>query len=153
MKRFLPALLLCCALLCSCVSSYKDIRVTDCRLHSVTPTGLRSLDAILVLTVDNPATDLIIRDAQGMIKRNGDNFLKVNASDIFVEGKCVKDYKVPLSGELQGEGGVLSLFSSLNGSAQSEYTVDIVALISLKSGLRHTFEYKDVPMADLLKLF
>ncbi len=153
MKRFLPALLLTMSLLCSCVSSYKNIRVTDCKLHSVSPTGLRSLDAILVLTVDNPATDLIIRDAQGMIKRNGEDFLKISASDIFVEGKCTKDYKVPLSGNLLGEGGVLSLFSSMTGSEQSQYTVDILALISLKSGLRRTFEYKDVPMEDLLKMF
>ncbi|MBQ7269872.1 MAG: hypothetical protein IJS62_08500 [Bacteroidales bacterium] len=153
MKRFLPALLLAAALLCGCASSYKNIKVTDCKLHSVTPTGLRSLDAILVLTVDNPASDLIIRDAQGMVKRNGENFLRINASDIFVEGKCTKDYKVPLGGELLGEGGVLSLFSSMTGSAQSDYTVDIVALISLKSGLKHNFEFKDVPMEDLLKLF
>ena len=153
MKRFLPALLLTTALLCSCVSSYKNIRVTDCKLHSVTPTGVRSLDAIVILTVDNPASDLIIRDAQGMIKRNGENFLRINASDIFVEGKCTKDYKVPLGGEMLGEGGMLSLFSSMRGSEPSQYTVDIVALISLKSGLRHTFEYKDVPMEDLLRMF
>lgn len=153
MKRFLPALLLATALLCSCVSSYKNIRVTDCKLHSVTPTGVRSLDAIVILTVDNPASDLIIRDAQGMIKRNGENFLRINASDIFVEGKCTKDYKVPLSGEMLGKGGMLSLFSSMRGSEPSQYTVDIVALISLKSGLRHTFEYKDIPMEDLLRMF
>lgn len=153
MKRFLPALLLTMALLCSCVSSYKNIKVTDCKLHSVSPTGLHSLDAIVTLTVDNPASDLIIRNAEGMIKRNGENFLRINASDIFVEGKCTKDYRVPLNGELMGEGGMMSLFSSMSGNGQSQYTVDIVALISLKSGLRHTFEYKDVPMEDLLKMF
>lgn len=153
MKRFLPAFLLAAALLCSCVNSYKNIKITDCQLHSVTPTGLRALDAMVTLTVDNPATDLIIRDVHGMIKRDGEAFLKVTASDIFVEGKCVKDYRVPLNGELMGEGGMLSLFTSLSGNTQAAYTVDIVALISLKSGLRRTFEYKDIPMEDLLKMF
>jgi len=140
-------------LLCSCVRSYKDIRITDCKLNSVTPTGMRSMDAMVTLTVDNPASDLIIRNAHGMIKRNGEEFIKISTGDIFVEGKCTKDYKIPLNGNLLGEGGMLALFSSMSGGQPSEYTVDIIALISLKSGIRHTFEYKDIPMEDLLKMF
>lgn len=154
MKRFLSLFLLCAALLLSgCAGSYRDIKVTSCKLTSVTPSGLRSLDAFVTLTIDNPARDLIIRDANGMLKRNGEPFIRIKASDIFVEGKCTKDYKIPLSGHLEGEGGVLSLLSSFGSQDQADYTVDILALISLKSGIRHTFQYKDVPLEDILKMF
>ena len=111
------------------------------------------MDGVVNLTVDNPAPDFILKNASGHIKHKDKDFLVVSASDLFVEGRSTKEYRVPLRGELAPGLTTLSFLGTIGTSGLSEYTIDINATVSTKSGFKKDIEYKNIPLEEAIKLF
>ena len=66
---------LACAILsgCSGLSKVKDIKVTSCGLESYSLKGLRSIDAVLAVGIDNPTFAFKVMDVSGTVKYNGED--------------------------------------------------------------------------------
>ena len=57
--------------LCSCgLSKVKDIAITDVGVAYIVPTSARSVDAKLLLDIDNPARSLAVHEVSGVIRYN-----------------------------------------------------------------------------------
>ena len=58
---------------CSGISKIKDIKVTSCGVESYSLKGLRSIDAVLAIGIDNPAMAFTVTDLSGILKYNGED--------------------------------------------------------------------------------
>lgn len=140
----------------SCTSSLKNIAVTDCKLSSVEAVGLHGVDAILAITVNNPAGDILVRDMLGQVKLKGQPVLDIKAEDVQVDRKSEKCYNVPVKGTLSQNLNVFYLLGALSDPDIKALSVDFSANVKMKNGVGTTLSYKDVPLEVLmndLKLF
>ena len=149
-KIFLGLILVttCVAFLSGC-SKVKDIKVTSCGLESYSLKGLRSVDAVLAVGIDNPTFGFTITDLSGLVKYNGEDFATYTADSVAVDKKCSKVYDLPCSATLS-EGVSLKQILSLASKGTLEgFTTDIEAKVRLRNGVGTTLRFKDL---DLQKM-
>ena len=90
-----------CVAAASCgVSKVKDIKINSFDVKYVTPTSARSLDAVLLVGIHNPAMKIIISGLEGTIKYGDREIAVVQAGTIPLEKKSDKVYEVPCTASL-----------------------------------------------------
>ena len=113
--------LLACAILsgCSGLRKVKDIKVTSCGLESYSLKGLRSIDAVLAVGIDNPTFAFKVMDVSGIVKYNGEDFASYTADTISVDKKCSKVYDLPCTATLSDGVSLMKLMQIVkNGSLE-----------------------------------
>lgn len=157
MKTFKSAIVgflvtfLACAVLsgCSGLSKVKDIKVTSCGLESYSLKGLRSVDAVLAVGIDNPTFAFQVMDVSGTVKYNGEDFATFTADTVSVEKKCSKVYDLPCAATLNDGISLMKLMQIARKGTLEGFTTDVTATVKLKSGAGKTFRFKNI---DLNKL-
>jgi len=134
---------------CSGLSKVKDIKVTSCGLESYSLKGLRSIDAVLAVGIDNPALAFNVTDVSGIVKYNGEDFATYTADSISVEKKCSKVYDLPCTATLSDGVSLMRLMQIAKKGNLEGFTTDVTATVKLKSGAGKTFRFKNI---DLNKL-
>ena len=134
---------------CSGLSKVKDIKVTSCGLESYSLKGLRSIDAVLAVGIDNPALAFNVTDVSGTVKYNGEDFATYTADSICVEKKCSKVYDLPCTATLSDGVSLMRLMQIAKKGNLEGFTTDVTATVKLKSGAGKTFRFKNI---DLNKL-
>lgn len=133
---------------CSGVSKVKDIKVTSVGVESYSLKGLRSLDAVLALGIDNPTFAFTVTDLSGILKYNGEDFAFYSADTINVDKKSVKVYDLPCTATLSEGVGLMQVAQMARKGSLEGFTTDIEAKVKLK-GASKTLRFKDL---DLQKL-
>ena len=143
--------LLACAVLsgCSGLSKVKDIKVTSCGLESYSLKGLRSVDAVLAVGIDNPTFAFKVMDVSGTVKYNGEDFATYTADTVSVEKKCSKVYDLPCSATLSDGVSLKQLMQIANKGSLEGFTTDVTATVKLKSGAGKTFKFKNIDLNEL----
>ena len=143
--------LLACAILsgCSGLSKVKDIKVTSCGLESYSLKGLRSVDAVLAVGIDNPTFAFKVMDVSGTVKYKGEDFATYTADTISVDKKCTKVYDLPCTATLSDGISLAKLLQIAKKGDLEGFTTDVTATVKLKSGAGKTFRFKNI---DLNKL-
>ena len=143
--------LLACAVLsgCSGLSKVKDIKVTSCGLESYSLKGLRSVDAVLAVGIDNPTFAFKVMDVSGTVKYNGEDFATYTADTVSVEKKCSKVYDMPCTATLNDGISLMKLMQIVKKGNLEGFTTDVTATVELKSGTGKTFRFKNI---DLKKM-
>lgn len=134
---------------CSGLSKVKDIKVTSCGLESYSLKGLRSIDAVLAVGIDNPTFAFTIMDVSGTVKYNGEDFATYTADTVSVEKKCSKVYDLPCTATLNDGISLMKLMQIAKKGTLEGFTTDVSATVKLKSGAGKTFRFKNI---DLNKL-
>lgn len=147
-RLFIIALAAFC--LCSCAQSFKDIKVTSCELVSLSPRGLSALDATVSVGVDNPTVQVTLSQAYGLVKMNGEPCLHITADDVTLAPKTEDIYTLELHGNIDSNFNPFQLITLFREPDWSVMTMDIWFRGTLKNGLGKDFEYKDIPLKDLL---
>lgn len=153
MHRLIPILIACLALLSGCARPLVDTRITDADLVSLSPTGLRTADATVRLTVSNPGPAFTLRDIHGTVKLSGDPLLNLTTDDVTVDRHRDSTYVMSLHGELDGSVSVLQFLLTPHEWNPDELTVDLSARVGLGSSSGKTLEYKDIPLRNLIQNF
>lgn len=153
MKRLAELVIVSIAAFCltSCAKSFQDIRVTSCKVLSVSPKGLSSFDAVLEVGVDNPAPQLNLSNAYAILKMDGQPCLHVRADDMTIQPRSEQVYTVLLHGSIDGGFNPFSLFGLLEKRALDPMSVDLSFHGALKNGIGKDFEYKDIPLKELME--
>ena len=138
-------------LLVSCTGSFKDIKVTSCDFVSLTPRGLSSFDAVMDIGVDNPAPQLTLSKMYALVKMDQQPCLHLYADDVTISSRTEFVYPVSFHGTIDESFNPFTIFSILKGENLESLTVDISFRGALKSGLGKNFEYKDIPIKDLIE--
>ena len=143
--------LLACAVLsgCSGLSKVKDVKVTSCGLESYSLKGLRSVDAVLAVGIDNPTFAFKVMDVSGTVKYNGEDFATYTADTVSVEKKCSKVYDLPCSATLSDGVSLKQLMQIAKKGSLEGFTTDVTATVKLKSGAGKTFKFKNIDLNEL----
>ncbi len=147
LRLILAAVVTLCATACA---SYKDIKVTGCELTAIVPRGLTSFDATMDISVSNPASEITLSEMNALVKLRQEPCLHLTAEDVTIAPRSENVYTVIFHGDLDGEFNPFSLLPLLRQKDFSEVTIDLGFRGTLRSGLGKYFEYKDIPVTDLL---
>ncbi len=147
-KLFAAALLVLMA--SSCAKSLKDIKVTSYEITSFSPRGLTSFDATVDLGVDNPSVQFALSKVKAVVKLDGAPCLHLTADDVTVAPRCEQVYPLVLHGTMDEGFNPFSLMTLLRSPGLEPLTIDVSFYGALKSGLGKQFEYKDLPLTDLV---
>lgn len=137
--------------LCSCGKSFQDIKMTSCELVSLSPRGLSAIDATVSVGIDNPTVQVTLSQIYGLVKMNGEPCLHITADDVTLAPKTEDIYTLDLHGNIDSYFNPLQLLTLFSEPDWSVMTMDIRFRGTLKSGLGKDFEYKDIPLKDLLE--
>ena len=65
---------------CGSLAKVKEIKVTSCGVESYSMKGLRSLDAVLAIGIDNPAMEFTVNELDGILKYHGEDSSRLTLS-------------------------------------------------------------------------
>lgn len=136
---------------CSGLSKIKDIKVTSCGLESYTLKGLRSVDAVLAVGIDNPTFAFTVMDVSGTVKYNGEDFATYTADTISVEKKCSKVYDLPCTATLSDGVSLMKMMQIVKKGNLEGFTTDVTATVKLKSGAGTTLRFKDIDLNKMVE--
>ena len=134
----------------SCAKSLKDVKVTSYELTSFSPRGLTSFDATVDLGVDNPSVQFSLSKMNAVVKIEGTPCLNLTAEDVMVAPRSEQVYPLVLHGSMADGFNPFSLLVLLREPGLELLTIDVSCRGTLKSGLGKDFEYKDLPITDLM---
>lgn len=151
MKRLIRILLAVTAIIAatSCSAS-QDFKVTSCSVESVTPSGLRSLKAVLGVGVSNPGPQLTISRLEGTVKDAGREIATFQAGKVSVARRSSSVYPLSCSGTLSKGVGLGDLLKLAASKDYESMTVDMTMRVRLRCGLGKTFRFKDIKILDLI---
>lgn len=140
--------------LCSCgLSKVKDIAITGVGVAYIVPTSARSVDAKLLLDIDNPARSLAVHEVSGVIRYNDKSIAHFVTGPLELEGKTVQTYEVPCTVVLDEGVSILEVFliaskSSLEGLKAD---VDIQGALKKNSVLKKPISFRDLDISQFKK--
>ena len=149
MKRVLGILLLavmCVTAATSCcgLSRVKDIRVTSLDMKYITPTSTRSMEAVLLIGINNPAMSFKVSGIEGSVKYGPRDIVVVKAGEILLEKKSEKVYELPCSASLAEGVSLLTLLPILADGSGANLTANVKLRVALKNGLGTDLEFNDL---------
>ncbi|MGN1216248.1 MAG: hypothetical protein ACI4TJ_08380 [Candidatus Cryptobacteroides sp.] len=149
-----PALLSALVLavgLCGCgASKIKDIRVTSFGIESYSLHGLRSLEAVLALGIDNPSMEFSVTDLSGIVRYNGEDFATYTADSVRVAARCASVYDLRCTATLS-DGVTLKQLLSLAGQRSLDgVTTDLEARVMLKNGVGKKIRLKNLDIGKMV---
>lgn len=136
---------------CSGLSKVKDIKVTSCGLESYSLKGLRSVDAVLAVGIDNPTFAFTVTGVSGTVKYNGEDFATYTADTISVDKKCSKVYDLPCTATLSDGVSLMKMMQIVKKGNLEGFTTDVTATVKLKSGAGTTFKFKDIDLSKMVE--
>ena len=145
LKRLVVALAAILAVTgCSGLKKVKDIELTSWGIKYLVPTSTKSVDAVLLLGIDNPTFAFNVSDVDGTVKRNGVPIAYFSAGEIAVGAKTAAVYELPCTARLDDKTSLLDILAIAARSNYDGITVDVALKAKLKSGLGTTLNYKDI---------
>ena len=131
--------------------SLQDVKVTSCRLVSITPDGFTGVSALVEVGIHNPSLAFDVMNLDGMVKFQGQEALMVTGERLSVPAHSDAVYTIPLQGRMAEGFNPLRLLRLLGDEAGFEdITFDVRARVALRGGIGKNIELLDVPLSDLL---
>lgn len=152
MKRLLT-LLSILALMMSLTScaGVKDIKLTSFAVKSISLSGLKSVNGVLALGIENPIMGFTISGLNGVVNRGGEEFASFSAGKLPVSRRSSKVYPLSCSGSISKNVGLLDLMKLAGTKDFSDMTVDLSLKIKLKCGIGKTLRFRDLKVTDLME--
>lgn len=153
MKRALHIVLFAVTVLvaASCgVDKVKDIKVTSVDFKYITPTSARSLDAVLLLGIDNPAPAINVSALEGIVSYGGREIVQVSAGELQLQKKSSQVYEVPCTASLVKGVSLLSLIPIFSGSPE-DLKADVRLHVALKNGPGTDLVFKDLNILNFTR--
>ncbi len=146
----IAVLVLSVSALSSC-AGYRNLSLSDYRVGSVSPRGMRAVDAELALVICNPSGAFRISDVRGIVRHKGEAVATFSSEGLRISRRSEREYSLPLSGELSPGTSLLQLMQ-FPGWKPEEVTVDVDARVRLRfPGLSKKVRIRDCSLADLQK--
>ena len=143
------ALLACLLAVSGCaVTKIRDIRITSVGVKYVVPTSSRSLDAVLLLGIDNPSISFTAQEVTGVVKQYGRELGKFSAGQLPIQGKSVQVYELPCTVALSEKGSLRDLLASAARRSMEGMTADVKLRVSLGSGKGTTLTFNGLDLSQ-----
>ena len=122
------------------VAKIKDLNVTSVGVKYLVPTSSRSMDAVLLLGLDNPSISFTVQDVSGVVKYYDREIARFTAGELPVQAKSVQVYELPCTAVLSDKVSLLDLLAIAARRSMEGMTADVKLRVSLKGkGLSRVF--------------
>lgn len=130
------------------VTKIRDIRLTNVGVKYIVPTSSRSLDAVLLLGIDNPSISFTAQDVSGVVKQYGRELGKFTAGQLPVQAKSVQVYELPCTVALSEKVSLLDLLAIAAHRSMEGLTADVKLRVSLKGGKGTVLTFNGINLAQ-----
>ena len=130
------------------VTKIRDIRLTSVGVKYIVPTSSRSLDAVLLLGIDNPSISFTAQDVSGVVKQYGRELGKFTAGQLPVQAKSVQVYELPCTVALSEKVSLLDLLAIAAHRSMQGLTADVKLRVSLKGGKGTVLTFNGIDLAQ-----
>ena len=140
--------------LCSCgMSKVKDIAITSVGVDYIVPTSTRSVDAKLMLGINNPARKFAVQDITGVIRYQGKELAHFITGGMELDGASEKVYALPCTVTLADGVSILEVLVIASKGSLTGLTadVDIQAALRKNGVLRAPYHFKDLDISQFTK--
>jgi hypothetical protein len=124
----LIALALFALLVCGC-ADLKDIKVTSCSVKSVMPSGLRSIQGLLALGIDDPSIGFTLSGIEGIVKYNDRVVGNFSGGPVSVDGHSSQVYDMNCTATLSKDVSLAELFAWAANKNFDGFTTDFSAKV------------------------
>ena len=152
MKRIRSILLLVLVafMASSCaISRIKDIALVSTGVKYAVPTSTRSMDAMLLLEVDNPSVNFNVSDVTGTLRHGDRELAHFVSGQTAIQGKSHQVYELPCTSTLADGVSLLDvLIYASRRNALEGLKMDVNLRATLKNGLHKVLEYPDIDLSQ-----
>ena len=129
---------------------YEQITITSGEIESVAMDGLKAVDVVLCLEIDNPAGKVIVESAEGIVRHFGKVIGKVTLAPIALLPRRTAEYHVKAHIELDRGMKMMDVLSLAAPGKIEEMTVDL-SFYGKAGGVVVKRNINDVPLKKLLE--
>ena len=147
--RVLAAVIL--ALAVTACSGLRNIRITSVSLESLRITSSNSLEASILVGVDNPSGNVSVSSLCAVLKYDGEVIANATAPDIELEGNSSLEYRLPCKAELADNISLLKAGMILAGADPKEVSADLSLSLTPRGGHTKSMNFKDLDLTGLLQ--
>lgn len=136
----------------SCADRYKDVKVTGLKLESVRPSSLKSVDAVILVDVDNPLRSKVkVKKMKGSVYQNSKQIATFYSEDeVELAPKAVSSNRIKVRVTVDNALFFLEQFQKGKRPDYKEFMVDMSAVAG--TGIfMFPVEKKNIPVEDLVK--
>ena len=130
------------------VSKVKDISVSSVGVKYLVPTSSRSMDAVLLLGLDNPSITFTVSDVEGAIRYYDRVLATFTAGELPVQAKSVQVYELPCTATLDDGVSLLDLLVIASKKSLDGMTADVRLHAKLKNGLGKTLNFNNLDLSQ-----
>lgn len=138
---------------CANIKDLRNISVSSTKIESFRISGLKTIDAAMSVTIDNPAKDISISDIHGIVERNGETIGTFYADPLTIDGRSESTVTVNGRLELAPDMSPLRIMSIINHSSPDAFTVTASIKAKLGKGISKGLTFKRIPVSELIRNF
>lgn len=130
------------------IAKIKDLSVTSLGVKYLVPTSARSMDAVLLLGLDNPSISFTVQDVSGVVKHYDRELVHFTAGELPVQARSAQVYELPCTAVLADKVSLLDLLAIAARRSMEGMTADVKLRVSLKGGKGTTLTFNDIELAQ-----
>ena len=138
---------------CCGLSRLKDLSVTSVGVAYIVPTSTRSMDAKLLLGIDNPAMSFAVQEVSGDIRYQEKPVAHFVTAGLELQGKAEQVYELPCTVELAEGASLLDILVIASRRTLDGLKADVSVQAALKKNgaLRAPLTFKDLDLSSFSK--
>ena len=130
------------------IAKIRELRVTSVGVKYLVPTSSRSMDAVLLLGLDNPSVSFTVQDVSGTVRYYEREMVHFTAGELPVQARSVQVYELPCTAILADKVSLLDLLALGAKRSMDGMTVDVKLRVKLKSGAGKTLTFKNIDLSS-----
>ena len=130
------------------IAKIKDLSVTSVGVKYLVPTSTRSMDAVLLLGLDNPSISFTVQDVKGVVKYYDREMVHFTAGALPVQARSVQVYELPCTAVLDDQVSLLDMMALAAKRSLDGLTVDVKLRVSLRGGKGTELSFKDIDLTQ-----
>ena len=130
------------------VAKIKDLSVTSVGVKYLVPTSTRSMDAVLLLGLDNPSISFTVQDVTGVVKHYDREIAHFTAGELPVQARSAQVYELPCTAVLSDNVSLLDLLAIAARRSMEGLTADVKLRVSLKGGKGTVLTFNGIDLSQ-----
>ncbi len=130
------------------IAKIRELRVTSVGVKYLVPTSSRSMDAVLLLGLDNPSINFTVEDVRGTVRYYEREMVHFTAGELPVQARSVQVYELPCTAVLADKVSLLDLLAMAARRSMEGMTVDVKLRVKLKNGTGTTLTFNDIDLSS-----
>ena len=132
------------------VSKVKDMSITSMGISYIVPTSTRSMDAKLLIGINNPARSFAVQEITGTVYYKEKPVAHFVTGSLELEGKTVQEYELPCTVTLDDGASLLDVLVIASKRSLEGLTADLDIQAALKKNgvIRAPYKFRNLELSQ-----